>query len=504
MTTFRTLVLLGLLASPTTSLADEPRPAITLRLDHPDRQVRAIIDLFRGSRAPHPAAALAAWKHATREPNRLGKPLEAVIAAFNPAMAGELRILDGAEVALWFEPEGDRPAWGMSFPQDDGAIAALATALVLSGGAAEDPMDGLAVDRLGPPGSALMARGPRALLVAGSLEGLKEARIRSDRPRDRELGDRLRFTIDPGALDGSKLLAVQRLKALLKEVRGPLSGDAGLAGSSLTATLSIGIDEPAHPASVVPGWLDWLPTDRAMAAFSVAIDPAPANWDAVFRIADLVEKVDPARENMAPLRLRLDLLARTLGIRTDGELLPHLKGITGWLGGDGRSVDRAFLMLHLDDEAAAGRIFERVKPLPNSGPNPEPKTNSGRRLGQVEGRALRLFRFDHSVVATWGDGVVEASLDARDHPERSARLLLRDRLLNPQPALVAAIWPARAPDLLPLDTPLSVAMAEAPPVLYSGAWEKPGTFRLEGVWSGLDDTVKRFLNRIPLDPPPDH
>lgn len=503
MTISRTALLLGLLATPSPCLADEPRPAISIRLDHPDRQLRAIIDLFRGSRAPHPAAALAAWKNASREPNRLGKPMEALIVAINPAMADEARLLDGAEFSLWLEPGEGRPVWGLFLPKDDGSFAAVGTAMVLSGGAVEPAMDGLAVDRLGPPGSALMARGKHALLVGGSPEGLKEARLRSERPRDLDLGDRLRFRVDPGALDGSKPLALRRLKALLRQARGPISGSAGLVGSSLRATFAVAVEPPANPAAIDPAWLDWLPIDRAMASFAVAIDPNPANWDEAFRVADLVEKVDPARENLAPLRLRLDLLARTLGIRTDGDLLPHLKGMTGWIGGDGRTIDRAFLMLHLDDEAVAGRIFERVKPLPNSGPMLEPRAGEGRRLGQVEGRSLRIVRFGRSVVATWGEGVEVAALEARDHPERSARPVFRECLAN-RPAFVGAVWPARVPDLLPPDTPLSEAVAGSPPVVCSGTWNGPGTFQLEGAWGGLDATVKRFLDRIPLEPPPDH
>ena len=61
-------------------------PEVVFRLIHPDRQAAAIIQLFEGCRAPHPAAALAAWKRATRDPNQLGKPLEAVISFFNPEM----------------------------------------------------------------------------------------------------------------------------------------------------------------------------------------------------------------------------------------------------------------------------------------------------------------------------------------------------------------------------------------------------------------------------------
>jgi hypothetical protein len=504
MTFSRTILPLVLLGSTSVGLADEPRPAITLRLDHPDRQVRAVLDLFRGARVPHPAAALAAWKRASREPGRLGKPAEAVISAFNPSMSEELRTLDAAEFALWFEPDGGRPAWAAFLPGDDGSFAALATAAVLSGGAAEAPIDGLAVDRLGPLGSPLMARSPRALLVAGSPEGLKEAEARAGRTVAREPGDRLRFAVDPGSLDGSTSLLVRRLKVALGEARGPISGSAGLSRSTFTTTFDVDLEPPGNKAAVDPAWLEWLPAGRAMVAFSLAIDPSPTAWDAAFRLADRVERVDPVRANMAPIRLRLGLLARTLGLRVDGELLPHLRGISGWLGSDGRAADRAFLMLHLDDEAVAGKIFEGVKPLPNPGPPAELKAGSGRWLGRVEGRPLRLFRFGPSVVAAWGDDVVEPSIEAHDHPERSARPLFQGRRLDALPTIVAATWPARVPGLLPADSPLCAAVSEAPPFVWSGSWVGPGRFRVEGSWEGLDASARRFLDLIPLDPPPDH
>ena len=445
MTIPRMILLLGLLASPTAGLADEPRPSILLRLDRPDRQALAIIDLFRESRAPHPAAALAAWKRASREPNRLGKPLEAVVAAINPEMAGEIRTLDGAELALWFGPEGGRVGWGICLPEDDGSFAALATSLVLSGGAAEKPMDSLAVDRLGPSG--FRPDGPRASCVAGrggrgkACNRLESGRIGLAITSPAIASD---SRWNPPALDGSNSLALRRLGVALRESRSPISGATGLVGSSATATLAIGVDRPAQPAAVDPAWLDWLPIDRAMAAFAVAIDPAPATWDAAFRVADKVEKVDPARENMAPFRLRLGLLARALGLPPDGDLLPHLKGVSGWFGGGGRSVDRACLVLHLADEALAVRVFEGVKPLPNTGPDPG---NQGG-IGPLVGPRLRAGR---SGFADSGDrwsrpgamGWWKRPSKSGGRPDRSARLLFRERLDDPSIAFVAAIWPAR-------------------------------------------------------------
>ena len=497
---------LGWILAASGVLADEPeaKPAIRIRLSHPDQQLREVIGLFEGAKAPNPASALAAWKRASKEPNRLGKPLEALIAAINPGMIQELRSIDDAEVAIRFDPETGGLVWGAFLPKDDGTFAALATAMVLSGGAAEEPMGTLAVDRLGPPGSALMAKGPRALLLSGSREGLSEALARSERPDAKDPGDRLRFSLESGALEGSKSLAVRRLKAALGEPGGSISGTGGLVGSSFLATLDLAGKRPSTVAVVNPDWLAWVPADRASAAFALAIDPQAENWDAVFQVADRVERVDPLRENIAPLRLRLDLLARTLGVRTDADLLPHLEGITGWFGSDARTIESVFLMLHLDDEAASGRIFDRVKPLPNSGPVPAPRPGQQRWLGLADGRAVRLFRFGRSIALTWGDGVIEAALDARDRPDRSASRTLHDVLSDPRPVSVGLAWPGRLPGLISPDSPLARALAESRPSTWSGRWQRPTSFRLELAWTGIDATVKRFLDLIPLDPPPDH
>ena len=106
---------------------------IVVRLIHPDRQAAAVLRLFEGCAAPHPAAALAAWKRSTRDPNQLGKPLEAVISFFNPEMVREWSVFHEARFQLGFDPETGSGRWRLTVPGDDGTLAALITALRLSG-----------------------------------------------------------------------------------------------------------------------------------------------------------------------------------------------------------------------------------------------------------------------------------------------------------------------------------------------------------------------------------
>ena len=76
---------------------------LVIRLVHPDRQAAAVLKLFDGAGVAHPAAALAGWKRTARDPDHLGKPLEAAIAMFNPEMAPEWKVLHDAELRLDME-----------------------------------------------------------------------------------------------------------------------------------------------------------------------------------------------------------------------------------------------------------------------------------------------------------------------------------------------------------------------------------------------------------------
>ena len=82
-----------------------PRPAMTIRLIQPDRQCERLISLFRGARAAHPAAALAAWRRTAEGRAGLGKAAEAAIAFLNPAMEREYKMLRDAEIGLGFGPD---------------------------------------------------------------------------------------------------------------------------------------------------------------------------------------------------------------------------------------------------------------------------------------------------------------------------------------------------------------------------------------------------------------
>ena len=506
MRTFGAAVCLVALIPAGRCFSGEPPTAVTIRFVKPDQQVGEIIDLFQGAKAPHPAAALAAWKRASREPDRLGKPLEALIAAINPKMAGELRTLDGAEVAIRFEPGSGRLTWNATLPKDDGTFASLATALVLSGGATEDPLGKLPVDRLGPPGSPLMAKSPRGLLVAGDRAGLDSARERSEGPaRDGPLPG-VDFFVDGEPLAASKSLTLRRISEALRASHNPiLWGNIRLADSSLEVGARGGFGrKPDDPPRVEPDWLDWVPADRAMAAFAVAIDPNAENWDTAFRLTDRVERVDPLRADMAPLRLRLALLARGVGVRAESDVLPHLKGMSGWIGSGGKAIDRGLVAFHLRDEGAAGRLFSGIKPPGGPGKDPGIGPEGSRFLGWLDGRPLQLFRVGSTILLAWGDGSLDASLASWSRPGESAGASLRRGWLARKPSCAGGIWPGRLPGLVPDGSPLSMALVGALPVTWKGGWDDLlGNFGVEVSCTDLNPILHRFLALIPLDPPPD-
>ena len=198
----------GMSVSPAGELcAESPGDeTLVIRLVHPERQAAEVLSLFEGSPAPHPAAALAAWKRATRDPDRLGKPLEAVIALFNPEMAREWGVLHEAELRLDFSAAGGKPRWYAVVPRDDGTVAAAVTAQRLTDGGPEPPLgekgSGSGVERLGPPGSTVATQIGDTLFLGSSRDELMRHSVECeakpcapvDQPgKSRGIGRRWRF-----------------------------------------------------------------------------------------------------------------------------------------------------------------------------------------------------------------------------------------------------------------------------------------------------------------------
>ncbi len=167
----------GVRASDDPAEHDEP---LVIGVHHPERQGAEILRLFEGSRAASPAAALSAWKRSVGNGGRIGKPLEAVIAMFNPEMVREARVLDGTEIQLGFEPAAGSPRWFAIIPHDDGTVASALTAARLSYPDDEPVREAggeTAVARLSGSGSALATQiGSRVILASSRAELIRGIR----------------------------------------------------------------------------------------------------------------------------------------------------------------------------------------------------------------------------------------------------------------------------------------------------------------------------------------
>lgn len=524
---------LGILIAtgPIPAVGDEGRPgapSLIVRLVHPDRQAEEVLKLFRGSRAPHPAAALAAWKRATREPNQLGKPLEAVISFLNPEMTAEWGVLHEAEFQLGFDPKCAAARWRMAVPRDDGTFAALITALRLSGGGHETPLEvgGRNVERLGGKDAAVGLRSdPQGVVLASMPEGLGGivSNPKELSSLDDAIGSGMVFRADPGTLtlpDTAKL----GLRRAIELARGlgcrRAIGSIGLRGDRLALDVDTEFEggqslpgrEQAAP-EIDPAWLGWVPADEAVAFASLALGRGAAFWDALFAAADRVDRVDPSRVELAPLRTRVNLLATAAGIRLEADLWPHLRGITVALLVDRETParpTRVLVALHLDEPAAARRVVDDVLPRlaglasgfrkPTKAP---PNLPGPRQLGRIAGRPLEASLRGRDVVVGWGEGTHSSALKAGSQPERSASTLLDRCRAGPRthpPDRAGAIWPGRMPlrvRWLDSASPLTRALAGGDPIVWAG-WTHADHAVDRVSWAGLPATVRRFLESVPL------
>ena len=532
---------------------------IVVRLIHPDRQAAAVLHLFEGCAAPYPAAALAAWKRSTRDPDQLGKPLEAVISFFNPEMVREWSVFHEARFQLGFDPETGTRRWRLTVPGDDGTLAALITALRLSGGSNEAPVGNgtIAVNRLGGPGAAVAARGAGGVVLASSRAELDRglppgisgpsARLEAvglkDDPgapaADPDSG--LVFRIEPGRMTVPARGSVATRRAI-ELARGlgcrTVDGRLGLVDDQVGLEITSELD-PARPFA--PGsagnlaidteWLKWIPAGEAVAAASLAAGRGAAYWERVFALADRVDRADPARANLAPLRTRINLLASAVGARLEADLWPHLRGLTvAWLANPDKPEQsgRAVAVLQMDDDTAARHLVADVLPRlaalrgrANVGTKPgQPQPPDAvrvaagdstvtRSLGRPGGRPLDAAARGRTVLLGWGDQALETMFRAAEHPQQSVMPLIGAASAGPARkslARVGAFWPGRM--RLPVKgldgpTPLVRCLAEGPPIVWTG-WNLDGRARDRVRWHDLHGLVRHFLAANPLDPATAH
>ncbi len=380
---------------------------------------------------------------------------------FNPEMVREWRIFDAAELRLDFDPVSGSPRWFAIVPHDDGTLAAGITASRLTYPDDEPLRDEgreLPVARLGRSGVPLACLVGSTLIVANSraevLRGVRATPAQSrvgGEPTARPIDSGLIFRLDPdritmprsGALGWRR--AVEVLHGLdCGRVEGNVAIQAGRLTVEVVTTLE-GREPPRRdgtkPPVVERAWLAHVPSTNVIAMISMAIDPDPASWDRAFGLADRVERVNPARAGVAPLRTRLNLLAATVGVQPEADLWPHLRGLSACLWGDPRQPGRpvgGLLVLHLDEESSRRRLTREFAPrfgslilgrakgkdtlLPQ--PDGDAPVGGPRRLGTVLGNPLSVWRAGRNLMIAWADDALTASLK----PDGRSGKLPRDRL----------------------------------------------------------------------------
>lgn len=487
------------------------RPAVEIRAVRPDLQLERLLRLFRGSKSPHPAAALASWKRAVPGGGTLSKASEALITILNPRMTNEFRLADGATVSYRF-PDDDGPgAWSVRILRDDGGIAAVATALTLSEGHAEAPFDGFAIDRLSKDGSAWMARDEskpeRVVLLAGSRKEL-EATIASIRAKDSgtrpawpSLDSGWVVRLDPDAIGVSGPVSRRRAGAAFRGAQvKSMEATATLLADSPGLQVRIRTDytgpSPVSEAVVDPRWLDVIPKDRLLACWAFGLGSSNTFWNAAFRWLDAIEKADPAFQETLPLGLRIRFIARAVGVRLDNEVLQRVRGVSGFVLARADGQPGAFTFrLHLTDDESAERLFSVVIP------------RFAQRVGLadamkfVEGpdrlwrtslwtKSLDVWRRGSTIKICWG---TPTPIEVAPGEPNSAGPILRKILGAEAPfQRMLIVWPERT---------LRPNIEDSPPAVWIGRYA--GTTSIDQIqWSGLHELLKRSLDALPLNEPP--
>lgn len=481
--------------------APVPPAAMELRMVRPDQQLARLLALFEGSRAPHPAAALARWRQATGRHDVLSKPWQAAIAALNPLMVEELRLLDAARLAVGLDPDG-RWRWHLIVPHDDGTLDALASALALTDGGAEAPLDGAAVDRLGRGDAVRLARRGESVVLAGSRDDLARglAALRGpDALNPADLVSGWLLHVDPAGLAAATGPPLSTAGAVLRALeRGPVEVRLGLDGEQLGLVARSATDAPfvgpPEPARAIdPAWLDAVAADDPdrVALLVLALNPGGVTVRRLFAVADALQAPGPGRLAPMATRARLNLLAALAGVRPDVDLWPRLAGITIEARADrqGRPLGLR-LTLHATNPDAASDLAGRVVPRIARAAGLRGIEAGEARLA---GEPLTLARRDATLILTWGPPPAD--------PAPGPGPGWRQRLADQAALRLVAVWPERLAVGLRAGEPVQDALVGTPPVVWIGRAEDDRAVDTVA-WTGLRGTIRRVLDRLPQAVPP--
>jgi len=474
-----------------TAIAPAGDPAVTVRITAPGQTLESVLALFKGARAADPATALANWKRATKGMGNLGKGPEAAIAAMNPSMVRELATLDGSRFDFDFAEDDGAASWSFTVPKDDGTCAAFATAMALTDGQSEPPLNGAEVDRLGKDlGTTLMARLGETVIVADSREALSRALARPlVRDDPAQATGKLDVRISAKGLTRSSRPIVRGAGEALIALGSPAMEmnlaleDGGLRGVGIGPRLGTGAISVVDPA-----WLDEIP-ESASAAFAIAIDGRPDSWTRLFEALDRVERADPANRARSPLRPRIGLAARAAGVDLERDLWPKVRGASGFVVGSASKPEGVAVAIHLADAESARTFRDRVLP------------QLAKTLGLAPGAGRTVWLSARSPKTVWiGRGVEGVPIGAREGP--TAKLVdsiaAKDRESIPTLSRWGWIVPGRL-GLAPAGSPMAAALDACGPARWEGRDNGKSSTDVV-IWEGLDRGVRRFLELVPQEP----
>jgi len=389
--TIAALLAWGLIA---VSSADEPH--VVVEWVDPGAAIERVNRWCRTTRFAYPAAAMAAWKRAVgpleasqRLPN---KALDAAVTLFNPGMVEELRRLDGLRLELAPRPKEPGWTWRAIVPDEDGVLNAFVTANALTTpGVGPIAPDGIEsnfndlppIERLSIEPLVLVTRRDGRLLLGPDTAALAKP---VPTPAGMPAGSP---PIDPGSL--VVRLTPQRLNASASDDPDDNQSDpvwrlwnafARTSGcrevvvvASPTET-GTRLDLRAEGArldlltgAIRPEWVACVPSESAVAALTLGLNPTPQAWNDFFRLLDALDKTNPANRTALPLRSRLATIALVARANLERFVFPNLIGLTAWAGWDATRAEPArsrvvwTIALHFPNAEAAGRAGEELLKL---------------------------------------------------------------------------------------------------------------------------------------------